>query len=323
MGKAHHPRRGSLGYLPKCRAKRIYPRIHSRAESDEIKLTEFAGYKVGMTHANVTNLRKGSTTHGQDISIPVTVIECPPIKVIGIRSYSKKTGGIEVSADLWTDKLDKNCKIKIKKKTNIKDIQKNLDKITNIRLIIQTMPNKTGIGKKKSEILEIEVSGNNNEEKLKFAEEKLGNEMKISEIFKDGDYVDSLGVTKGKGLQGAVKRFGVKRLAAKSQKHRRKPGNLGPFHPHKTSWTIAQPGQLGYFNRVELNKKIVKIGSEPENINVDGGWLHYGNVKNDYILVKGSVQGPSKRLIIIRTAVRDKKDKDEYTFLDVSLESKQ
>ena len=71
-------------------------------------------------------------------------------------------------------------------------------------------------------------------------------------------------------------------------------------------WTVAMAGQMGYHKRTEFNKKILKIGdvSEVDAVNPDGGFVKYGLVKNGYFMVKGSVPGPSKRLIVLRKATR-------------------
>ena len=69
---------------------------------------------------------------------------------------------------------------------------------------------------------------------------------------------------------------------------------------------------MGYHKRTEFNKKVLKIGdaSEVDLVNPDGGFIKYGLVKNDYVLVKGSLPGPTKRLVILRQAIRPKKADD-------------
>ena len=91
MPKAHNPRHGSMQFWPRVRAKRIYPRVKGFAPAaKEAKLQGFAGYKAGMTHIIITDSRKNSPTKGEDISVPVTVVECPPVKIAGFRIYKKK-----------------------------------------------------------------------------------------------------------------------------------------------------------------------------------------------------------------------------------------
>ncbi len=327
MPKAHHPRRGSLAYTPRKRAKRIYPRVRSRVKTKEIKITEFAGYKVGMTHISVIDDVKGSVTQNQEITLPVTVLETPPLKVVGLRIYGKSTEGLKPLRDFWISETDKAMEKKVhipkKRKTKIEELKKEMQNISEISMIVHTMPGKTIIGKKKPELFEILVCGENTEEKFKLAEEKLGNELRINDIFNAGDFIDTTGITKGKGFQGVVKRFGVKTGKRKYEK-KRMVGNLGPWTPKKISWRVPRDGQMGYHTRTDINKRILKIGENPEEIAVKGDWLNYGKIKNPYILIKGSIPGPAKRLIRIRSAIRPPgKETGTPVIEHVSLESKQ
>jgi large subunit ribosomal protein L3 len=69
-------------------------------------------------------------------------------------------------------------------------------------------------------------------------------------------------------------------------------------------WTVPQMGQMGFHTRTEYNKWVIKVGDDPAEVSKPGGWKHYGVVKSSYIIVAGSVQGPSKRLIRMRHAIR-------------------
>jgi len=83
------------------------------------------------------------------------------------------------------------------------------------------------------------------------------------------------------------------------------------------------PGQMGYHKRTEPNKRIMKLGA-PAEINPKGGFTHYGLLKNDYLLVKGSLAGPVKRLVRLRRAARKAGAAIKVPDLRyVSLESKQ
>ncbi|MBI5072518.1 50S ribosomal protein L3, partial [Candidatus Woesearchaeota archaeon] len=112
----------------------------------------------------------------------------------------------------------------------------------------------------------------------------------------------------------------------KSEKTKRGPGSLGGWISQAHfMYRVAHAGQMGYHNRTEWNKWIVKISDKPEEINPKGGFIHYGNVKNEYILVKGSVQGPAKRLIRFNIPKRPDKlvPKDAPSIVYTSLEAKQ
>jgi large subunit ribosomal protein L3 len=111
-------------------------------------------------------------------------------------------------------------------------------------------------------------------------------------------------VTKGKGFQGPVKRWGVKILPRKSDEGRRQVGTLGPWSPPRVMWTVPAAGQMGYHQRTDFNKRILKLGNDGKDITPPGGFLRYGPVKGDFVVVAGSVPGPTKRLIQLRRAVR-------------------
>lgn len=291
MPKAHNPRRGSMQFWPRKRTKSIRAKVKSWPLLDRTKLLGFPGYKVGMTHL-ILNQK------GQQISCPVTVIECPPLKPFSLRFYQKTDHGLQ-------------------------PLSNNPTLFDDIKLVIKTQPKLTTIGKKKPEILEIALSGNK-DEKIKLAKELLNKEIKISDIFKEGQQVDIHSVTKGKGYQGPVKRFGVQIRQHKSEKTKRGPASLGSWKAQgKIMYRVAHAGQMGYYTRTEYNKQIIKIGTNPKEINVNGGFLHYGLVKNDYILLKGSVPGPAKRLITLVEATRSKKTMPLPQINYISLGSKQ
>ena len=311
MGKARNPRHGSMQFWHRKRAKRAYPKVRSYADSNEKNILEFAGYKVGMTHLLIKSTRPNSMTQGESIFRPVTVIECPPLKVAAIKFYKKTAYGLKAVKQILSKNLDKNLKRKmlIPKKENS---QKEPESYDELRLIVYTQPSLTGIGKKKPELFETAIGGTK-EEQLIYAKEKLGKEIIATEILKPGQLVDAHAVTKGKGLQGVIKRFGVSLKSHKSEKKRRSVGNLGPWN-QSAMWRVAQPGQMGYHTRTSYNKLIIKISDKLDDINPKSGIKHYGVVKNSYVLIKGSIQGSSKRLIRLNYAIRPHKRKHSETF---------
>ena len=334
MVRHHQPRKGSVAYSPRKRAAKETPRIKSWPSYEEPKLLGLAGYKVGMTHAMCVDADKNSPTYNMEVFTPVTVLEVPPVVIMGIRSYEKTTRGLRAITEVIADNLDEELsrKITLPKEYNqseaIAKIQDALEYTDDIKLLVHTNPKVTSVPKKKPEIFECAIGGTSSEEKLNAALELLGNEVKASDIFSEGQYVDSIATTKGKGFQGVIKRWNIRiqyGKAARSGK-KRHVGSIGPWTPRRTMWTVAQAGQTGYHKRTEFNKKILKIAdaSQVDEINPDGGFIKYGLVKNDYILVKGSVPGPSKRLIILRKAMRPKKTDDNAPQINyISTSSKQ
>jgi len=315
MASARRPRRGSLQYWPRKRARKIYARIGSWNSKDlpkEVNFLGFPGYKVGMTQIGVIDNFSHSLSKGSEVSYPVTILECPPVYVVSLRLFKRDDlGNLQVYKEFVTKIKDKYLKRKIplfKKKSKIPSVDElkkllSEENIEDIRVKIFTQPSKTTIGKKKPEVLELGISGSV-EEKLTFAYDKLGKEVKVSEVFKGGELVDSHGITKGKGFQGAVKRFGVKLTSHKSEKKRRHAGNVGAWTPSRVFTTVPLPGQTGYHLRTEYNKWILKVGSDVNEINPKSGFKGYGLVKDDYLLVKGSLQGSRKRLISLVRAIR-------------------
>ena len=230
------------------------------------------------------------------------------------------------------DAFAENIDVKVRKALTLpkqanKEAMKKIEsdsELCDVRVLVLTSPSKTGFGKKKPELMEIAVGGKDAKAKLEYAKGILGKEVKASDSVKEGEYFDTVSVTTGKGWQGAVKRFGVSMQRRKATGRYRHVGTLGPWHPAFVMYTVPMAGQMGYHHRTEHNKRVVKVGIAKDRITPDGGFLNYGVVKNDYLLVKGSLGGPMKRLIRLRKAVRMqdvKLSKPEIKF--ISLGSKQ
>ena len=310
-----------MQFWPRVRARQSYARIRNWPASKEPKPLGFAGYKVGMTHLLINDNNPHSPTKGTDIFCPVTIMECPPLKVVSINFYKNTLNGIKLVAEVFADSFDKELERKL-------TLQKNKGKETNdfdfVRILCYTQPKLTTIGKKKPEIFELAIGGAK-EQQIAYAKEKLGKEIIISEIFKEGQQLDTHSLTKGKGFQGAVKRFGVQLRHHKSEKSRRNPGSLGAWRAQgHIMWRTAHAGKMGYHQRTERNKWLVKIGSKAEEINTKGGILNYGLIKNTYILLKGSISGPQKQLVRLTDASRMKKNIFESPQISyISTNSKQ
>ena len=317
MARAHKPRSGSLAYYPKVRAKKhmavfnTYPAI----ESEGSKPINYFGYKAGMFQVMGKNAREKSNNFGQTSAIPSTIIECPPIKIIGVRVYGKGTYGIRVLGETTIEKPGKNLRKKItafkvkgkkrkeeKKYSNFEELEKLKEKTLKVVLIGEVQPGMTGIGKKKADLGELNLTGTIDEQ-FAFAKSKLGKEMRVNEAFADQDFLDVKAVDKGKGFQGPVKRAGVKIQRPKAKKHR-SVGSIGPWHPATVMWTVARPGQLGYQTRTEYNRRVLTVQTNSKPISIEGGFPNYGVIKSDYVIVTGSVPGPVKRPIALRHAIR-------------------
>ena len=328
MGNTHHPKRGSHGFSPRKRAKAQTPHIKSWAKGGEKpKIQGFFGYKAGMTHTFMIDYRPTSTTSGREVREPVTVVETPPIKIAAVRAYHRTSYGLQTSGEIWAEKLDPELSKRIplakKQKKQNWDFTKDAEEI---RILAYTQPKLvTGTPKKIPEISELRIGGGSIEEQIKYAKEILGKELKIKDVINEGDMLDIIAITRGKGWQGAVKRWGVKLLTHKNSKHRRMIGTAGSWHPNWVQATVPQAGQMGYHQRTEYNKRVLKIGENGEEITPSGGFQHYGVIRNSYILIHGSIPGPAKRLIGMRDAIRYQRgvkvEKPEISY--ISTTSKQ
>jgi len=313
MGKRpHHPRRGSLAYHPRKRAPSPVARVRARPELAEgTKIGGFPCYKAGTTHFEVVDDSPNSTTSKQALATVATVLEAPALKIFGIRAYGKGYTGLRSFGQVMSKDLDNDLSrvfpLPKKDGDGVEKIEAMIEEVTDIRLLAHTQPRAIkSIPKKKPDVMEISVAGTTSEEKLANAKELLGTEIKVSDAFNVGDYIDTLSISKGKGFQGPLKKWGTKKLPRKTRNGRRTAGNLGPFTPGAMMWTTPQSGQMGYHQRTEFNKRILKISGGDDSITPAGGFLHYGDVKNEYIVIKGSTPGPQKRLVMLRPALRKK-----------------
>ena len=322
MSKRHRPRRGSLAFSPRKRVRSETCRIKRREITTDRNIQSFAGYKAGMTHLILTDNTPNSQTKGMEISVPATIIEIPPVKVEGIRLYKTDNYRKKAVTEVWAENggdID-----------TIADIIKSSDANAhehdlNMNIIISTLPEVvSGVPKKKHEMMEIKMSGEIHND-LEYARKVFGKEIKVGDLFKEGEYLDVTAVTRGKGTQGPVKRWGVMIQNAKARRsgRGRHVGCIGAWTPRRVRWKIPQLGQTGYQQRTEYNKQLLKIGDNGEEITPKGGFLRYGIVRNSYILLKGSVPGPKKRLVRISHAIRPHPKSVVSDIVYISKESQQ
>lgn len=191
---------------------------------------------------------------------------------------------------------------------------------TVVRAIVSTqMSALPQLRQKKNHVFEIQINGGTVAQKVDFAYGYFEKEVKVDSVFNQNEMIDVIGVTKGKGFQGVIKRYGVKHLQKKSHRGYRKVGCVGAWHPARIRTSVPRAGQLGYHHRTEMNKKVYRIGKGVNSgclnnatTNADltdkaitpmGGFPHYGVVKNDFLMVKGCVVGPKKRIVMLRKSL--------------------
>lgn len=328
MPNVHRPRAGSLQFWPRKKAKRIYSRVRSWLGSKIPSLQGFAGYKAGMTHVVLKDNRPHSLTKGKNIVWPATVIECPPLKILSFKFYqnSGPYGSKLISEVFVSNKLDKSLGKKVNLPKNydseIKLKEINFETIDFVRGLFYTQPRLVGFARKKPEIFEIDVGGRDPKSQFDYLKNLVGKELRVVDFFKSQRMVDVHAVTKGKGFQGVVKRMGVTLKSHKSEKGQRR-AVLGPEGYGKVKFSAPLAGQLGYQTRTEYNKEIIALGSNGEDVNPSGGFLNYGLIKNDYVLIKGSIPGPSKRMIRFTEPIRGRVTGSNLELKQIILVSKQ
>ena len=254
------PRKGSLQFWPRKRASKFLPSVNWDAIDSGRNLKGFICYKAGMKSAFVKDDTPDSMTKGKKIVIPVTILECPSMKIFSVRFY--KDG--KVAREILAQGLEKDLKKKVKlpkKKMQAMELLTSLkqskDSSTtevkfegdydDVRVIVYSVVKKTGL-KKSPDLIEVGLAGNV-EDKINFIKEKLGKEISVSDVFEKGGVVDLRGLTKGKGLQGPVKRFGIQLKDHKSEKGRRRPGSpwgrTFPCSGCRGRGTWGRPGRSG------------------------------------------------------------------------------
>ncbi|MHA1410415.1 MAG: 50S ribosomal protein L3 [Candidatus Odinarchaeia archaeon] len=332
MPRNRSPKRGSLAYLPRGRAKSIVGRIRNWPDyQGEPKILGLMGYKAGMTHAVIVENKKNSPWYGHEMNVPITIIDIPPAIVCGIKGYKKTYYGLKCVGQVWSKELNEDLRRKITLPKDydfekaLKKFEEKLSELSEIRAIIHTQPRLSGVPKKKPDIAEFKVGGGTIEEQFNYVKELLGKEIRARDIFTEGSYLDTIAVSKGKGFQGPVKRWGIRILPNKSRKTKRGVGSIGPWHPARVAYTVPRAGQMGFHQRTEYNKRILKIGEDAKEIMPKGGFINYSPIKRDYMLIQGTIVGPKKRVIKLRFPIRPTKEATEKPpeVVHISTSSKQ
>ncbi|XP_056263863.1 60S ribosomal protein L3-like [Pseudoliparis swirei] len=347
--KFHAPRHGHLGFLPHKRSKMHRGSVRTWPKDDPsqpVHLTAFLGYKAGMTHTLRVVHRIGLKQSKREQVEAVTIIDTPPILVVGLVGYIQTVRGLRSFKTIFAEHLSDECRrrfyknwSKSKKKAFTKYSRKwqdetgkkQLDKDFNhmkkycsvIRVLIHTQMRLLPIKQKKAHLAEVQLNGGSIADKVDWAKEHLEQAVPVSNVFSQDEMIDVIGITKGHGFKGVTNRWGTKKLPRKTHKGLRKVACIGAWHPARVSYTIARAGQKGYNHRTEVNKKIYRIGkalqirdgkviqnnastiydTTQKSITPMGGFPHYGEVKNDFVMVKGCVVGTKKRVLTLRKSL--------------------
>lgn len=306
--------------------------------SKPVHLTAMLGYKAGMTHVVRDLDRPGSKMHKREVVEAVTVIDTPPMVIVGVVGYVETPRGLRSLTTVWAEHLSDELKRRFyknwyrsKKKAFTKyakkhsessgvSITRELERIrkycTVVRVLAHTQIRKTPLKSKKAHLVEIQVNGGSVADKVEFARSHFEKTFEVASIFEHNECIDVIGVTKGKGFEGVTARWGTKKLPRKTHKGLRKIGCIGAWHPSKVMFSVPRAGQNGYHHRTEMNKKIYRVGKAGDEksgstdfdptvktITPVGSWPRYGETNNDFLMVKGCVVGPKKRVLTLRKSL--------------------
>jgi len=321
-----------------------------------------------MTHVVRDLDRPGSKMHKKEIVEPVTIIEVPPMVVVGVVGYIETAKGLRALKTVWAEHLSEDCRrrfyknwYKSKKKAFTKackkwsadngkrQIERDFQKIKKyckyVRVLMHTQMKLLKQRQKKAHLMEIQLNGGSVAAKVDWAKQHMEKNIRVTNVFSPDEVIDIIGVTKGHGFKGVTSRWHTKKLPRKTHKGLRKVACIGAWHPARVSTTVARAGQKGYFHRTEINKKIYRIGSglqnqledakteggKPKgnasteydaaikNITPMGGFPHYGEVRNDYIMIKGSCLGTKKRVLTMRKSLMTQTKRRALEKIDLKL----
>jgi large subunit ribosomal protein L3e len=355
--KFEAPRRGNLGYLPKKRTKHHTGRVRSFPRDDcteACHLTAFRGYKAGMTHIVRAVDRPGALMHKREVVDAVSIIETPPMVVVGVVGYVETPTGLRTLTTVFAKHLSEEFKRRLyknwyrsKKKAfskyalqhtqdGGKAIEAEIERIkkfcTVVRVIAHSQVKKLNLRVKKAHIMEIQINGGDAAAKVDFAQALFEKEVSVDSVFTKDENIDVIGVTKGHGFEGVVTRWGVSRLPRKTHRGLRKVACIGSWHPARVSTTVPRAGQNGYFHRTELNKKVYRIGKKDDKASCQteadltekgitpmGGFVQYGEVNEDWLMLKGAVVGVTKRPLILRKSMMKHTSRKQLETIDIKF----
>lgn len=323
MGHRKHnaPRRGSLAFYPRARHQILVPRVRNwtALTSDRPMLAGYPAFKAGMIHAITVDDRERTPNFGKSTFNSATVLSLPEITVCGLRAYKRDEGNDFPFADIYANDLDDifierlslgKSKDRGKTKSVLDGIPSVMNKIVRFSALVGVLPSDTGLSNAVPQVQEIGITGPDLKSQFEYLKGILGKKIKTSEFLKPGAYVDAIGVTKGKGFEGPVTRMGIKRKQHKSRKSVRAVGVISPWHPATVMYTVPRAGQMGFHQRLARNNRILYVGDSRQSpINPKGGFLHFGEIRGEYVVVRGSIPGPTKRLVNLRLPLNRRRQK--------------
>jgi large subunit ribosomal protein L3e len=296
--------------------------------------------------------------HKKEIVEAVTIIETPPMVIVGLIGYVETPRGLRSLTTVWAEHLSddvrrrfyknwycakKKAFTKYSKKYSTeggKEIQAQLERVKQhcavVRVLAHSIPRRSSTGQKKAHLIEIQVNGGTVAEKVDWAYRHFEKEVDVNQLFEQDENVDVIAVTRGHGFEGVTARWGTRKLPRKTNKGLRKVACIGAWHPARVMWSVPRAGQDGYHHRTEMSKKIYRVatGTDTNSASTEfdltaktvtpmGGFPHYGIVKQNFIMIKGCCAGPKKRALVLRKSLivhtsRASLEKIKLKFIDTS-----
>jgi len=249
------------------------------------------GFKAGMSHVIREVEKPGSKLHNKETSEAVTVIETPPMTVVGCVGYVKTPTGPKKLQTIWAKHVNDGFKKRIvknwyrrKKTAAFSKIasrygsEKELEKMKNLlkkysvsvraichtQMVVNNKKRIRSVQSKRDPIMEFQINGGTIAEKVDFVVSKFEQDVRIKDVFSAEEMIDCIAITKGKGFKGVTSRWHTKKLPRKTHKGLRKVACIGAWHPARIAYSVARAGQKGYHHRTEMNKKVFRVGDKDE-----------------------------------------------------------
>jgi len=300
--------------MPRARAGSFVPTVHTwpKVVSPSPILLGLPAVKVGTMHTITLDDREKTPNFGKPLFNPTSVLAVPETPVVGVRLYARENGADKAVGEVYSRNLPKGLELKssVEPEKFVEAWKSKLGSIVRVAALVAIVPREAGLSQKTPVVFEVGVGGGKAENQLDYVVGLFGKGVKFSDVFKAGSYVDVIGITKGHGFEGPVTRMGIKRKQHKSRKSVRAVGVIGPWHPAAVMYTVARAGQHGFHQRTETGKRIISI-SNPKDapITQKGGFMHFGEVKTDYALLRGTVPGTPRRVVVVRHPARNVRGK--------------
>uniref|UniRef100_A0A2I3G0I4 60S ribosomal protein L3 n=1 Tax=Nomascus leucogenys TaxID=61853 RepID=A0A2I3G0I4_NOMLE len=338
-GRFSAPRHGSLGCLPQKRSGKHHGKVKSFPKDDPSKLvhhTAFLGYKAGMTNIVREVDRPGSKVKKKEVVEAVTIVETPPVVVVGTVGYVETPRGLQTFKTVFTEHISNACKryfyknwhkskkkafTKYCKKCQDEDGKKQLEKDFSsmkryrqvICIIAYTQMCLLPLRQRKAHLTEIQVKGGTVAKKLDWAHERLEQQVPVKKVFGQDEMIDVIGLTKGNGYKGVTSRWHTKKLPRKTHRGLCKVACIGAQHPAPVAFPVARVWQKGYHHRTEINKKIYKIRQ--------GYFIK--DMTNDFVMLKDCVVDTKKQVLALHKSLpvptkRRALEKTDLKFIDTT-----